>query len=102
MQAPRPSGRAWLPLVLLLVLGTLWCGTFTLSKIAIGGGVPPLGYAFWQALGPALLLQVCALRRACSTRVLATQQPICGVRAAVVRPRGPVALFPLPSDTDAC
>jgi drug/metabolite transporter (DMT)-like permease len=63
-QASRPGRRAWLPLVLLLVLGTLWGGTFTLSKIAIGGGVPPLGYAFWQALGPALLLLlVCALRR---------------------------------------
>jgi drug/metabolite transporter (DMT)-like permease len=60
----RPGGAGWLPLVMLLVLGTLWGGTFTLSKVAIDGGVPPLGYAFWQAFGPALiLLLVCALRR---------------------------------------
>ncbi len=52
-EALRSGGRTWLPLVLLLV-----------SKVAIEGGIPPLGYAFWQALGPALvLLLVCALRR---------------------------------------
>jgi len=63
-EALRSGGKTWLPVVLLLVLGTLWGGTFTLSKVAIDGGIPPLGYAFWQALGPALvLLLVCALRR---------------------------------------
>lgn len=43
-------------LVLLLSLGFIWGSGYTLAKVAMSQGVPPLGYAFWQSLGPALLL----------------------------------------------
>ncbi len=63
--AAAPGGTAWwLPLALLLGLGSLWGLTFSLSKLAIGNGVHPLGYAIWQTAGPALLLFLfCLLRR---------------------------------------
>jgi drug/metabolite transporter (DMT)-like permease len=48
----------WLPVVLLLLLGTLWGASFSTSKIAISGGVKPLGYAVWQCLGPAAVLLI--------------------------------------------
>lgn len=69
-QSPTtPPGTAtastprWLPLAMLLLLGNLWGGAFSLSKLAIEGGVPPLGYAFWQSLAPGIiLLTLCRLR----------------------------------------
>ena len=53
----------WLPLAMLLLLGTLWGVTFSTSKIAINGGVTPLGYAVWQCLGPAAVLLTVGLLR---------------------------------------
>lgn len=50
-QVARPS-PGWLPLAMLLLLGTLWGASFSISKIAIQAGVTPLGYAFWQSFGP--------------------------------------------------
>ncbi len=38
------------------MLGFIWGSGYSLAKYAMTNGVPPLGYAFWQALGPALLL----------------------------------------------
>ena len=55
------SAALWLPVVLLLVLGNLWGASFSIAKIAVENGVPPLGYAFWQAFGPAVLLLIVAL-----------------------------------------
>lgn len=53
----------WLPFALLLVLGTLWGSTFSISKLAMEAGTPPLGYGFWQASGACLVLSlVCWLR----------------------------------------
>jgi drug/metabolite transporter (DMT)-like permease len=42
--------------LLLVLLGFIWGSGYSLAKFAMTNGVPPLGYAFWQALGPALLL----------------------------------------------
>ena len=54
---------AWLPFALLLVLGTLWGSTFSISKLAMEVGAPPLGYGFWQSFGAATILcLVCRLR----------------------------------------
>ncbi len=44
------------PLLILLVLGTIWGGTFTVSKIALGAGVSPWSYAFWQCAGAGLVV----------------------------------------------
>lgn len=60
--SPRPS-IGWLPVVLLLLLGTLWGASFSTSKIAIENGVTPLGYAVWQCLGPATVLLIVGLMR---------------------------------------
>jgi drug/metabolite transporter (DMT)-like permease len=52
-----------LPLGLLLVLGTMWGGTFSFAKLATENGVPPIGLAFWQVLGPGLTLAaICRAR----------------------------------------
>jgi len=42
--------------LLLILLGFIWGSGYSLAKYAMTNGVPPLGYAFWQSLGPALLL----------------------------------------------
>lgn len=46
----------WLAVGQILVVGTLWGTSFSLSKFAIGAGVPPLGYAFWQCFGAGITL----------------------------------------------
>lgn len=46
----------WLPLALLLLLGFIWGTGYTLARYALTNGVSPLGYSFWQSLGPAILL----------------------------------------------
>lgn len=43
-------------LTLLVLLGIVWGSGYALARYAISQGVPFLGYAFWQAAGPALLL----------------------------------------------
>lgn len=43
-------------ITLLIILGFIWGSGYTLAKFAMTNGVTPLGYAFWQSLGPALLL----------------------------------------------
>ncbi|WP_439649219.1 DMT family transporter [Legionella bononiensis] len=43
-------------LMLLIVLGFIWGSGYSLAKFAMTNGVSPLGYAFWQSLGPAILL----------------------------------------------
>ncbi|MGQ0662452.1 MAG: DMT family transporter [Pseudomonadota bacterium] len=45
-----------MPLFLLLLLGTNWGLGFSLAKIGVTSGMPPLGYAFWQALGAGAVL----------------------------------------------
>lgn len=50
------NSKTWQALLLLILLGFIWGSGYTLAKYAMTNGVPPLGYAFWQSLGPALLL----------------------------------------------
>lgn len=42
--------------LLLLLLGFLWGSGYVLAKYAITSGVHPLGYSFWQSLGPSIIL----------------------------------------------
>ncbi len=60
--AAARGGLLVVPLLLLL-LGCLWGASFSIAKLAIGGGIPVLGYAAWQALGSALVLLVILLVR---------------------------------------
>ncbi len=61
--APMPS--AWknylYPTLILILLGVIWGSGYSIAKLAMANGVPPLGYAFWQSLGPAILLSVITL-----------------------------------------
>lgn len=43
-------------ITLLLLLGMIWGSGYAIARYATLHGVPPLGYAFWQSLGPSLFL----------------------------------------------
>lgn len=46
------------PIFLLFSLGFTWGTSFSIAKFAMGNGITPLGYSFWQSLGPAILVFV--------------------------------------------
>lgn len=48
-------------LILLILLGFIWGSGYSLARYAMTHGVPPLGYSFWQSLGPAVLLTLSSL-----------------------------------------
>ncbi|MCW5588268.1 MAG: DMT family transporter [Legionellales bacterium] len=48
-------------LILLLLLGVIWGSGYSIARFAMTHGVSPLGYSFWQALGPAFLTLILAL-----------------------------------------
>lgn len=48
-------------LFLLLCLGMIWGSGYSIAHFATTHQVPPLGYAFWQALGPAIAMSLCML-----------------------------------------
>ncbi len=60
-----PGGSNWLAAALLLSLGLIWGSGYSIAHYATVHAVPPLGYAFWQSLGPAcaLLLLMAVLRQ---------------------------------------
>jgi drug/metabolite transporter (DMT)-like permease len=49
------------PILILVLLGIIWGSGYSIAKLAMQNGVPPLGYAFWQSLGPAIVLSVLAV-----------------------------------------
>src|SRR5688572_26901230 len=55
--------RSLLPLTILLLLGFIWGTGYTIARYAVTHGVTPLGYSFWQSLGPAIFLTLVALVR---------------------------------------
>jgi drug/metabolite transporter (DMT)-like permease len=62
--AAAPAYNPWLAVLQLVTVGTLWGATFSIAKIAITNGVPPLGDGFWQSTGSGLLLlAILAMRR---------------------------------------
>jgi drug/metabolite transporter (DMT)-like permease len=44
------------PIILLISLGFTWGTSFSIAKFAMESGITPLGYAFWQSFGPAILV----------------------------------------------
>jgi drug/metabolite transporter (DMT)-like permease len=46
----------FLPITLLVSLGITWSLGYAIARYCITHGVNPLGYSFWQSLGPALAL----------------------------------------------
>jgi drug/metabolite transporter (DMT)-like permease len=43
-------------MILLIALGLIWGSGYTIARYAVTNGVTPLGYTFWQCLGPAIIL----------------------------------------------
>ena len=52
----RRRGPLAVPTVLLFTVGAVYPLIFTMNKIAVEGGTPPVAFAFWQTLAAALLL----------------------------------------------
>lgn len=50
-------------LILLVLLGIIWGTGYVIARYATTHGVPPLGYSFWQSLGPALLVSLISWSR---------------------------------------
>lgn len=57
----KPHSHRLLCIGLLLLLGLLWGSGYTIARYCMTNGVAPLGYAFWQSLGPALFLLIVVL-----------------------------------------
>jgi len=50
--------------LLLISLGITWSLAYSIARYCVTHGVHPLGYAFWQALGPAIVLSlICFIRK---------------------------------------
>jgi len=47
--------------IILLLLGFIWGTGYSIARYATLNGVPPLGYSFWQSLGPAILMGIIGL-----------------------------------------
>ena len=45
-------------LFLLILLGCTWGTSFSIAKFAMENGITPLGYSFWQSVGPAILVSI--------------------------------------------
>lgn len=45
-----------LALGLLILLGIIWGTGYSIARFAMTNGVSPLGYSFWQSLGPAIFM----------------------------------------------
>src|SRR5437870_3124623 len=47
-------------LTTLIALGVIWGTGYSIARFAMTNGVPPLGYSFWQSLGPAVIIGLIA------------------------------------------
>ena len=59
----RRRGPLAVPIVLLLTVGAVYPLIFTMNKIGVDAGTPPVAFAFWQTLGAAVLLLIAAAWR---------------------------------------
>lgn len=48
---------------MLIILGMIWGTGYSIARFAMTNGVSPLGYSFWQSLGPAIVMTFIALAR---------------------------------------
>jgi drug/metabolite transporter (DMT)-like permease len=58
-----PSFSIIKALSVLLLLGFVWGSGYSLARYATTHGVSPLGYSFWQSLGPAIFLTLLGLKQ---------------------------------------
>lgn len=72
---------------LLVILGTVWGTGYSIARFAMTHGVPPLGYSFWQSLGPALIIgfiSFCKHRTFYTTVARSRYYLICGLTGIVI------------------
>ena len=50
-------------LLILMLLGFIWGTGYSIARFAMTNGVPPLGYSFWQSVGPAIVIGFIVLLR---------------------------------------
>lgn len=74
-------------LLLLILLGMIWGTGYSIARFAMINGVPPLGYSFWQSLGPAILISSLTVLRRQSLQMTASRTRyylICGLTGIVI------------------
>ena len=74
-------------LLTLILLGFIWGTGYTIARFAMTHGVPPLGYSFWQSLGPAVIMGLIACFRATSYKLSLSNLRfylICGLTGIVI------------------
>jgi drug/metabolite transporter (DMT)-like permease len=59
----HPKSKPSTSLFLLILLGTIWGTGYSIARFAMTNDVPPLGYSFWQSLGPAIIIGTLAILR---------------------------------------
>jgi drug/metabolite transporter (DMT)-like permease len=72
---------------LLLSLGFIWGTGYSIARFAMTNGVSPLGYSFWQSLGPAIVLSLFAYKNKPALRTSISHLPyylICGLTGIVI------------------
>jgi drug/metabolite transporter (DMT)-like permease len=57
----QKKSNTFIALTLLVLLGVIWGSGYSIARFAMTHGVPPLGYSFWQSLGPAIVLLIMCL-----------------------------------------
>lgn len=76
------SSSSTLSVIILLLLGIIWGTGYSIARFAMTNGVPPLGYSFWEALGPAIIIGSIALFRNQSKTLTVSQSRyyfVCGL-----------------------
>ncbi|MBA3660663.1 MAG: DMT family transporter [Gammaproteobacteria bacterium] len=74
-------------LTLLITLGIIWGTGYSIARYATTHGVSPLGYSFWQSLGPALLISAFAFQQKSSGQMsfsILFYYIICGMTAIAI------------------
>lgn len=86
MKASQQSNPL-LGLLLLVLLGFIWGTGYSIARFAMTNGVPPLGYSFWQSLGPALIIWLISSTTTSPVKIDAAHTRyylICGLTGVVI------------------
>ena len=84
---PIQLTKSTLGFLLLILLGFTWGTGYSLARFAMTNGVPPLGYSFWQSLGPALIISCLVYTRRNTTKLSISNYRyylICGLTGIVI------------------
>lgn len=86
MRLSQPP-KLFIGLSILILLGFIWGTGYSIARFAMTNGVPPLGYSFWQSLGPAIIIALISLARSKSLNMTTSQSRfyfICGLTGIAI------------------